>query len=68
MNITVTLFQIPDEHLGGFTIYDASGQPIELYSEGSGIPNTDTVLYVKKQHTSQCDNSPVSKAGKMQHF
>ncbi|XP_072031123.1 ciliated left-right organizer metallopeptidase-like [Amphiura filiformis] len=55
-------FTIPDDHLEGLWLWDdmavMSGQPTMRYSNGSGLPNTDTVIYMKKQHTQRCADRP----------
>ncbi|XP_071797759.1 ciliated left-right organizer metallopeptidase-like [Asterias amurensis] len=49
-------FVIPDEHLEGLWQWNETHpEPInQLYSNGSGLADTDTVLYVKAEHTGQC--------------
>ena len=50
--------QIPDEHLSGFETYDRNNSdPIEtLYVSGSGLNDTDTVIYVRSENTPKCQD------------
>ncbi|XP_071509731.1 ciliated left-right organizer metallopeptidase-like [Diadema antillarum] len=53
-------FVIPDDHLGGLWTWDAvNPDPITHFPVGNGLANTDTVLYVKAEHTSRCDSGGV---------
>ncbi|XP_041469378.1 uncharacterized protein LOC121419124 [Lytechinus variegatus] len=54
-------FEIPADHLGGLWTWDAvNPEPsVTHYEEGSGIPNTDIVIYVKAEHTERCDSGDV---------
>ncbi|XP_076800845.1 ciliated left-right organizer metallopeptidase-like isoform X2 [Clavelina lepadiformis] len=54
-------FQIPDEHLSGFETYDRNNSdPIEtLYVSGSGLNDTDTVIYVRSENTPKCQDGGI---------
>ncbi|XP_022087571.1 leishmanolysin-like peptidase [Acanthaster planci] len=54
-------FLIPDEHLQGLWTWNSTyPQPVhQVYPDGPGLPDTDTVLYVKATHTSQCSSGQV---------
>nr|XP_018667132.1 leishmanolysin-like peptidase 2 [Ciona intestinalis] len=53
-------FQIPDDHLQGFSTYNNDNtEPVQHFSDGGGIPNTDTVVYVRSQDTVKCSDGEV---------
>ncbi|XP_061566160.1 ciliated left-right organizer metallopeptidase [Cololabis saira] len=52
--------QIPDEHLAGCDVYPEADSPgrIVLRSDGSGLPDTDFLLYLHIQATDKCRAKP----------
>ncbi|KAM6909444.1 ciliated left-right organizer metallopeptidase [Xenentodon cancila] len=51
---------IPDDHLAGCDVYPEADSPgrIVLRSEGSGLPDTDFLLYLHVQATDKCRAEP----------
>lgn len=57
----VDSFIIPKEHLLGVTVYDQNGEnlPLVSISSGTGIPNTDFILYMASKTTDYCQQQNV---------
>jgi len=53
---SLACLQIPDEHLNGCVVYPHPEQPVPtvLRPEGSGVPETDFLLYVFTHSTDKC--------------
>ncbi|XP_053555928.1 ciliated left-right organizer metallopeptidase [Bombina bombina] len=50
---------IPDSHLQGFAIWPANGnEPIQMIPDGTGVPDTDFLLYVRVAQTIKCAAQP----------
>ncbi|XP_070403035.1 ciliated left-right organizer metallopeptidase [Nothobranchius furzeri] len=54
------LQQIPDDHLSGCDVYPEADSPLRtvLRSEGTGLPDTDFLLYINSQLTDKCRAEP----------
>ncbi|XP_039248204.2 uncharacterized protein LOC120326056 isoform X1 [Styela clava] len=54
-------FKIPEDHLQGYPIYtNNTDKPTHmLYEDGSGLPNTDTVIYVHAEKNNLCNDKGV---------
>lgn len=52
----VLSFQFPDAHLDGFSLYNAHDpEPVEvIHDNGTGIENTDIVIYIRAKNTDNC--------------
>lgn len=54
---SATHFQIPDDHLLGYAIYKNKDDPNPttiLHENGTGLADTDTVIYVRAEENSKC--------------
>lgn len=49
-------WQIPDDHLSGCVVYPHPEQPDRkvIKPDGTGLPDTDVLLYVKAESTDKC--------------
>ncbi|XP_059147705.1 ciliated left-right organizer metallopeptidase-like isoform X2 [Physella acuta] len=49
-------FKIPNDHLKGYIIYNLTHpDPIQVFKDGSGLSNTDFVLYITSQSSVLCN-------------
>ncbi|KAM4710370.1 ciliated left-right organizer metallopeptidase [Discoglossus pictus] len=50
---------IPPSHLRGFSVWPAQGtEPIHMTSDGTGVPGSDFLLYVRVAQTKKCAEQP----------
>ncbi|XP_059129618.1 ciliated left-right organizer metallopeptidase [Peromyscus eremicus] len=54
--------KMPDAHLRGYSLWPEHGLPQLIQPDGSGVPNTDFLLYVRVAHTSKCHQEPAAIA------
>ncbi len=54
--LSLACLQIPDEHLNGCAVYPHPEHPVRtvLRPEGTGVPDTDFLLYVFTRSTDKC--------------